>query len=184
MYCKYCGNEIEDNSSFCSKCENSLNIEKEKDITESKIEDNPTSETVREYKGLEGWLTLVILGLFITLVRVGYEFLTLFSGDTDYSGVGGLLLYDILTLGGLTVLIIYIIYLFFKKSKKFPKFYIVFLIIMMIINIVTLFSILPYDLDAGVLGEYYENVGRSTLGAIIWGLYTIKSKRVKSTFVE
>ncbi|MDX9964277.1 DUF2569 family protein [Desulfobacter postgatei] len=143
-----------------------------------------TSEEIKKYKGLEGWLTLVILGLFISAGRLGYEFITIFSGGTDYAGMEGWLFYDTITMGGLTALAIYLIYLFFKKNKKFPKFYIIFLISLMVVNIITVVALSSYSLEVGALDEYFENAGRSVLGAIIWGLYITKSKRVRATFVE
>ncbi|MDY0015967.1 MAG: DUF2569 family protein [Bacteroidales bacterium] len=183
MYCKNCGKEIDNKASFCKYCGDST---RELGVNRT-IKTTPapaTNENISKYKGLEGWLTLVILGLFISAGRLGYEFITIFSGGTDYSGIGGWLFYDTITMGGLTALAIYLIYLFFKKNKKFPKFYIIFLISLMVVNIITVVALSSYDLEAGAMDEYFENAGRSVLGAIIWGLYITKSKRVKATFVE
>ena len=144
----------------------------------------PTPEETKKYKGLEGWLVLVILGLFISVGKLGYEFITIFNGEIDYSGIEGWLFYDAITMGGLTALAIYLIYLFFKKNKKFPKFYIIFRVSLMAINIITVVVLSSYNLEDGALDEHLKNAFRAVFGVIVWGLYIAKSKRVKATFVE
>lgn len=183
MFCKKCGKEIGNDAVFCKYCGDSVG-ELESSTNGNYTSSAMASDDISKYKGLEGWLTLVILGLFISAGRLGYEFITIFNGDVDYSGMSGWFLYDTITMGGLTALAVYLIYLFFKKNKRFPKLYIIFLISLMVVNIITVIALSSYTLEASALDEYYQNAGRSIAGAIVWGLYAVKSKRVKATFVE
>ncbi len=92
----------------------------------------------------------------------------------------------------LSIFTIYLIILFFKKSKRFPKLYILYLTSVVIITLLDIifFSSLNYPTEEirqvfqGVINETYQNMGKGGISLIIWGLYMIKSKRVKFTFVE
>jgi hypothetical protein len=145
---------------------------------------NLTPEEINKYKGLSGWLTLVIIGLFVSAGRLGYEFISIFKGEIAYTGMTGWFFYDFITMGSLTALAIYLIYLFFKKNKKFPEFYIIFLISWALVNVATLLFVSFGSFGQGSIDEYLENVFRAVFMAIVWGLYMTKSKRVKATFIE
>lgn len=143
-----------------------------------------TNEEATKFKGLEGWLTLVILGLFIT---TGYGLYLLFDtlfNSVDYAGTS-LYKYDLINGIVISTLGIYNIYLFFKKKRSFKKFYIVQWIYLVIVGIVT-YAIASSSgqLDQSDLDEYLKIASRNCFGAIIWGSYIAKSKRVKATFIE
>src|SRR5665647_221252 len=60
-----------------------------------KVTTAPTAEEILKYKGLEGWLTLVILGLFVTLGYGVYIFTdAIFSNSINAGSI--IFLYDIL----------------------------------------------------------------------------------------
>jgi membrane protein YdbS with pleckstrin-like domain len=165
-----------------------------------------SEEEISRYKGLDGWLILLLIGLFITIafqVYGVYESITLFSGGTvdvisnPASGVyipgyTGALKFELIGEILFLAFAAYLIFLYFKKSKKFPKYYIVFLIASVIYVVLdyVIFSSLTVSSSEvkqvidEALSEQGTGIGRSVLGAIVWGLYIAKSKRVKATFVE
>jgi len=196
MFCKHCGKQISEGEKFCASCGEPIS---------AVVETQKETVNTKNLKGLGGWLVLVILGLFATVlfqIYGVYESITMFTDGTveflsDPSsgvyipGYSGLLKFEfiaeILFLGAAA----YLIYLFFKKSKKFPKYYIPFLIA------AVLYAILDYVLLSSVsvsgevkqvidetLSKGGEEIGRAIISALIWGAYMKKSKRVKNTFIE
>jgi len=143
----------------------------------------PTAEEISKYKGLEGWLTLVILGLFITFGYGVYIFTdTLFSNSANAGSV--IFLYDLFNGLLMAVFSGYVIYLCFKRKKAFKKFYIMLWLYMVTQGIITYAIVYSYSSDSSVLSEYANIAGRNIWGAIIWGSYAVKSKRVKVNFIE
>jgi len=149
---------------------------------------------------------LVILGLFATVLfqlNGAYESVTLFAnGTVDYlsnpssevyiRGYSTLLRLELVGEILFTAAALYLIVLFFRKSKKFPLYYVPFLIAVLI------YAALDYFLAASLsisheetkkamdeaLPEHARAVGRAAVGAIVWGSYIRKSKRVKATFTR
>lgn len=162
-------------------------------------------EEAAKYKGLGGWLILVIIGLFaaVALQAYGaYESITLFTNGTaeflsdpssevyipSYAGV---LKFELVAEIIFLAAAIYLIYLFFRKSKLFPNYYIIFLIASAV------YVALDYGILASMsfpaeakeiideaLSEQGTEIARAFIGALIWGSYMAKSKRVKATFIE
>lgn len=197
MFCKHCGKSIVDNAKFCASCGNAVATSVAKTPKQTVVEKN--------LKGLGGWLVLVIFGLFVSVlfqVHGAYESVTMFtdgtveflsdpSSEVYMPGYGGLLKFEFIAEIVFLAMGIYLIYLFFKKSRNFPKYYLPFLIISAI------YVILDYALLSSVsfsgemqqaiddtLSEGSGEIGRAVIGALIWGSYIRKSKRVKTTFVE
>ena len=67
MYCKYCGNEIEDNSKFCKNCGKNLIEDKPKENTEQKkpIENHKDEKWPT---GLKIFLAIIIIVTIISSV--------------------------------------------------------------------------------------------------------------------
>lgn len=192
MFCNKCGKPINEDAKFCMVCGSEVS-------TNQEIKDTVVNN--KNLKGLGGWLVLVILGLFIS---VGYQVYGMFESinlfnDTatieylrDYiPEYSGLLKFEFIDEIAFSVFAIYLIYLFFKKNKKFPKYYIGFLAsfaVYIVLDYILLASIsAPSDAQQvinDVLSDQAGEVGRSVIGGIIWIAYTIKSKRVKETFIE
>lgn len=197
MFCKHCEKSIADNAKFCASCGNA--------VSASVAEASKQAVVEKNLKGLGGWLVLVILGLFVSVsfqAHGAYESVTMFtdgtveflsdpSSEVYIPGYGGLLKFEFIAEIIFLTAGIYLIYLFFKRSRKFPKYYVPFLMIS------TIYVILDYALLSSVsvsgeiqqvindtLLEQDEKIGRVIIGALIWGLYMKKSKRVKATFVE
>lgn len=189
MFCKNCGKKLDDETKFCDSC------------SRSNVSENLSEEETPQYKGLGGWLILVIIGLFVAVAfqaYAAYESITLFTDGTVESlkayipGYSSALKFELITEILFLAFIVYLIYLFFRKSRKFPKYYVPFLIISvayLIIDYVILSSLtvssneMKQVIDE-VLSEQGTEIGRVVISAIIWGLYMTKSKRVKATFVE
>ncbi len=197
MFCKYCGKSILDNAKFCTACGKAVSA------PVAEVPKQVTSE--KNLKGLGGWLVLVILGLFVSVLFQAYgayesvtmftdgtvEFLSDPSSEVYIPGYGGLIKFEFIA--GIIFLVagIYLIYLFFKKSEKFPRYYVPFLVVSVI------YAILDYALLSSVsvsgevqqvindtLSEQGSEIGRAVIGALIWGAYMKRSKRVKATFIE
>lgn len=165
-----------------------------------------SEEEVSRYKGLGGWLILVIIGLFLTVIFQVYgvfESITLFTGGTvevlsnpasgaHIPGYAGALKFELVAEILFLAYAVYLIFLFFKKSKKFPKYYVTFLIasvVYVVLDYLILSSLtvssseMKQVIDETLSGQGTE-IGRTVIPAIIWGLYITKSKRAKATFVE
>jgi len=197
MFCKNCGKSIADNVKFCASCGNAVS---------APVADAPKQAVAeKNLKGLGGWLVLVILGLFASVlfqVYGVYESVTMFtdgtveflsnpSSEVYIPGYGGLLKFEFIAEIVFLVAGIYLIYLFFKKSRKFPKYYVPFLIISVIYVILDYALLSSFSVSGEVqqvindtLSEQSGEIGRAVIGALIWGSYMKKSKRVKATFVE
>jgi len=197
MFCKHCGKSIVDNAKFCAACGNSVSVPTEGTPKQASPDKN--------LKGLGGWLVLVILGLFYTVAMQAYgayesvtmftdgtvEFLSDSSSEVYIPGYSGLIKFEFIAEIVFLAAGIYLIYLFFKRSKKFPKYYIPLLVISaiyVILDYVILSSVsvsgeVQQVID-DILSEQGSEIVRAVIGALIWGSYIKKSKRVKATFVE
>ena len=170
------------------------------------ISEDLSEAEVSRHRGLGGWLILVIIGLFATVlwqVYGVYESITLFTdgavevlsnpaSGAYIPGYAGALKFEFIAEILFLAFAVYLIFLFFKKSKKFPKYYVPFLItsvVYIVLDYIILSSLtipsseMKQIIDE-ILSEQGIEIGRTALAAIVWGLYMTKSKRVKTTFVE
>jgi len=143
-----------------------------------------SKEDISKYKGLQGWLTIVILGLFTIVGYNGFGFFDTLLTSSEYGKNTGLFAYDFLSGVLIITLSAYVIYLFFARKRKFSQYYIVLLVLLTIMNVTILMMALSYSLAGDEIKEYSEDVVRSGMNLIIWGLYITQSKRVKATFIK
>jgi len=179
--------------------ENYLKEDWQIDYAVERIKEKVLSEAKDKYEGLGGWLILVIIGLFATVLSQAYgiyENISLLTNklviEINIPGYMGLLWFELL--GEIIFLIFsgYLIYLFFKKNNKFSGYYISFLISLVIYSIIDylIFSslVVPTNEIRQLFNEISfdveQEIARSIIFAIIWGSYMKKSKRVKATFVN
>lgn len=156
-------------------------------------------------KGIDGWLILVILNLFIVASLQIYsifsdiklfangtvDFLSDPSSSTYIPAYGGFLKFELIVSIVLVFSAVYLIYLFFRKSRRFPKYYIVFLVASAVYVGIdyTILSLITVPVQAKqILDEAMSEQGiemaRAFIGVFVWGSYMVKSKRVKITFTE
>lgn len=198
MFCKNCGEKLNEETKFCKSCS--------EPVTQNEKDGNSNKKKISQYKGLGGWLILVIIGLFAIVLWQTYgvyESITLFTdGRVEIlsnpatkayiPGYAGALKFEFIAEILFLVFAVYLIFLFFKKSKKFPKYYVPFLIasvVYVVLDYIILSSLTVSSNEMkqvidGVLSEQGTEIGRAAITAIIWGLYMTRSKRVKATFME
>ena len=166
---------------------------------------NLSPEETSKLKGIGGWLVLVIIALFVTL---GFQLYTIYtdaqlfssgtaaflsdpSSDIYIPAYGGFLKFELIMAIVLAVVAGYLIYLFFKKDRKFPKYYVIFLIASAVYVLLDygILSMMTVPAEAkkvieDAMSEQGTAIGRAFIGALIWGSYMMKSKRVKATFIN
>jgi len=120
-------------------------------------------------KGIGGWLIIPIIGLFLSIILVLYDLLSMNAIYEFDFYIGLLSLLDI----GLLILVITSLVLVFNKKKSAPKLIIAFYITNIILQTVV-----------AVLIEDYSGIAAPWVGGAIWILYFLKSKRVKNTFIN
>lgn len=202
MFCKNCGKKLNQEAKFCNNCGTAV----VDDIDNRKESADLGKEEVSRCKGLGGWLILVIIGLFATVLWQTYgvyESITLFTDGTVevlgnpatemyIPGYAGALKFELIAEILFLVFAVYLIFLFFKKSRIFPKYYVLFLIASMVYVVLDYMILSSLTVSSNeikqvineVLLEQETEISRTILGTIIWGLYITKSKRVKATFTE
>lgn len=198
MFCKKCGNELSPNAVFCPECGEKISEE----ISESlKIEPSKKidNSNISKYKGLSGWLTIVLLGLIITGLYNAYNFFdtlnSLNGGDfavyanrtSQYYNPDLLFLIKSEMMVSLVIAVssAYLIYIFSKAKKSFPKLVSIFWVITALwILFDTFYAQSIANIPVDTLEEANTEAGRTFVYAIIWVSYMAKSKRVKATFVN
>ena len=161
----------------------------------------PNNET--KFKGLGGWLIVVILGLFynagIQLFQAIGDINQFSNGTVDkvsdpsfsnyIPGYNGMITFEIIVSTLLVLFAIYLMFLFFKTKKEFPKYYIIFLVAAFVFLIVD-YSILQSfpdqvkSLISDTIDKQTGAIGQSVIASAIWISYMLKSKRVKATFIN
>jgi len=114
----------------------------------------------KKLKGIGGWLLLPTIGLFLNILISIFWFWIYSYDDLMQYIIGFSMMFSIITL-----------YLEFNYKKSFKIFAIISLWITTFVSL-----LISITLD--------EGFGSGALGAIIWTVYFIKSKRVKNTFTE
>lgn len=149
-------------------------------------------EAITKLKGLGGWLILVILGLLLTLflqLMQIYSITQIFSTGNYIPAFGGLLKFELIMDIVLAITAIYLVYLFFTKNRRFPKYYVIFLVagVAYVSLDYGLFSLIVVPPEVKKVVEGAMDSGqmvRAFVGALIWGSYVERSKRVKATFIN
>jgi hypothetical protein len=150
--------------------------------------------------GLGGWLILVQIGLYITILMLfiqlfqysvpafsaeTWDVLTSRQSEFFHPLWGPVLIFETLYNIVLLVFCAYILVVFYGKKSVLPRFMIIFYstsLIIGIIDFVLLYQI-PLARELGNEGSI-RDIGRSALACAIWIPYFIKSERVHNTFLK
>ena len=160
----------------------------------------PLLDAAPHLQGLRGWLILVGIGLCLGLPLRGYVLLSNWEGyfsiqvwqsfalpqsDQYHPGFAPLLIYELL--GNIAILGVNVLALalFFTKRKAFPK---VFLVLLWANAILIgsdelLYRQIPFLAKESSDASLRLAI-RAGFYAVLWTAYTLKSRRVKATFVH
>ncbi len=154
----------------------------------------------KEPEGLGGWLILICLGLFFTIISIAsllsttyipfffdgtWEILTTPGSEVYHELFGPILIYEMVGNTLIMLLAGTLIYLFFTKSPFFPKLAIAYFagnLLFVGLDLV-LVGLIPAVAASGGM-ESIQALIRSMVGAAIWIPYMLFSKRVKNTFTR
>ncbi|WP_159462028.1 DUF2569 domain-containing protein [Salirhabdus sp. Marseille-P4669] len=166
------------------------------------LENNPIKPVIKEktYKGIGGWLILVIISLILTpllsLLYIVESIIPILDSynwtlikAADRTALLEPLLYFELIINSLLIIVpLLLLFMMFKKSRKFPKFMIIYLVTALILNLIdagaALYVFNDYGVGEEVNNEIYQSIARTFIFMGIWIPYFLKSKRVKATFLE
>ena len=195
MFCSKCGQQCPDSSAFCPSCGGAVQAAQGQVQQSQPFQQQGGSVyggTQQELTGLGGWLILVGIGLVWGVIG---GFMNIFTGFGIWAYAGFLkgIAFELVNLINL-VLCGFTVFLFFTKSRKFPTVFIVLLVVGSvtgIINVIILGSTLSSALgrgnaavEMGASAGMYGGLAFNIIFAVIFIVYTLKSRRVKNTFVN
>ena len=136
----------------------------------------------KNIKGLGGWLVLVQIGLWISLLISLYLILSTFLSSEGFNHL--YLVFSFLYF----CFIAYTLFLMYSYDKKFPIFAVIGIwlpfISPLMLFMLALFGVVVGAVTASDLGEFLGGLLALSLGAVIWTAYFLKSQRVKNTFTK
>ncbi|WNS46066.1 DUF2569 domain-containing protein [Paenibacillus sp. MMS20-IR301] len=151
-------------------------------------------------KGLGGWLVLIQIGLFLTLLMLAVQILqsTIPSLKPDIWGLltakdselyhvlwGPIIIFEAIANVGQFLFCLFVLGMFYSKKSSVPLLMIIFYGGSMIIGIIdyALVQQIPIvqELEDG---SSVSDIGRSVVTCAIWIPYFLKSRRVRNTFVQ
>lgn len=200
---------IETRGSSYTKAENlkfSLSKLNEATIRPSIVVESEMTKIQKRKKliGVEGWLAIFILGLFLAAIQTVYNFFSsgfISSSDTEslnayQSGLGDKLqtvvVFESFAILAYVTLIIITLVLLFRRSKLAKPFAIITLLFF------TIYGSLDYAITSSMftsdilntvemqklMTKYAGEIGKGVIAALIWIPYFLISKRVKATLTK
>ncbi len=169
------------------------------DNSENEFKVVPQLNTGRQVSGIGGWLILPLIGLFISIFKLGYILLGTFfpllaSGNWRVLTTPGSEYYDPLwgpvlvfeATGNLAFLIwvVVLLILLFSKSPAFPKTMIIFFVCNIAFLTIDMVLCRQIPLAASTWEESLGELVPVVIGALIWIPYFLTSERVKNTFTR
>lgn len=148
-------------------------------------------------RGIRGWLLLPALGVIVSPIRIATDLYTTFgslsvdtwsqlttSGSPHFNAMWAPLLLGELAFNlGLFVISLLLAVMFFQKRRGAPLLFAGFLVATVLVNAADLAaaSLIP---EASVTDKQWIGLWRLGFSALLWSAYFLRSKRVRSTFVE
>ncbi|MGC3960112.1 MAG: DUF3857 domain-containing protein [Verrucomicrobiota bacterium] len=160
----------------------------------------PLLDTAPQLRGLSGWLILVGFGLCLSLPMRGYFLLSNWDGyfsiqvwqnfampqsDRYHPGYAPLLIYELLGNIAIIGLNVLTIGLFFMKRKAFPRVFLLFLWTnaFLIVSDELICRQIPFLAKESSAASTRLAI-RAVFYAVLWTAYTLKSRRVRATFIH
>lgn len=150
--------------------------------------------------GLGGWLILVQIGLFLTIISLAiqlvvyslptmttetWELLTSEQSDYYHPLWGSVVIFETVYNVLFLVFGIYTIIAFYSKKSIFPRLMIMFYSVSLAVGIIDYLLLLQIPMARELEdGSSLRDIGKSVLACAIWIPYFIKSERVHNTFVR
>lgn len=165
----------------------------------------PFQESMIEYRplgvsGLGGWLILIQIGLWFTLVMLlaqisqsvlpilnteTWEILT--SKDSGYYHPlwGPMIIFEAIYNILFLLFTVYVIVAFYRKKAMLPRLMIIFYSLSLVVGMVDYLLLYQIPIARELEdGSSVRDIARSAIACAIWIPYFIKSERVKNTFVR
>ena len=150
-----------------------------------------TNETSATALKIGGWLYLVALGVFASPVWLMLHTYGIYSETFSETSWAEMLqnltefwaisqITSIVVFAMLALLTLYNVHLFIGKKRTFPRTYIWFLALTLIALLADMLIIVPEEFWQ----EHWPGIINQTIVCLVWIPYMLRSKRVKSTFVN
>jgi len=148
--------------------------------------------------GLGGWLILVGIGVTLSPVLLGAEFLKTAPSYTASSWarlttpgaanyhplLAPILLFELIANLGLIVFAVLQVSVFFRRKRVFPALFVIFAAARLIIPLIDGLFVNAIPALADRADAQLELKGNFVFGVLVWVLYMLRSKRVRNTFVN
>ncbi|WJH30608.1 DUF2569 domain-containing protein [Paenibacillus sp. CC-CFT742] len=165
----------------------------------------PIEEQKRDYRplgvsGLGGWLILIQMGLFLTIVLLAvqliqqivpifttetWELLTSKQSDYYHALWGPVLIFELVYNVLFLFFSLYTVYAFYSKKAILPRLMIIFYSVSLVVGIIDYLLLLQIPMASELEdGSSMREIVKSVLTCAIWIPYFIKSVRVRNTFVN
>lgn len=201
--CPKCSHQNDPNASFCSECGVNLSVQQDisnqntlpVDFANTYYQSNPNGQSyiqnpsiISGPSGLGGWLVLVCLGLFATIIQgiiAIIQEIPIITKGLDYKGIFkpgyiSLLIFEVVSNILVVCFACYCLYLFFKKKKIFINLFVVFYVsafTLSLIDLVIAKGMFPHvEISSAPLVQ-------GLIKLAIWTWYIKVSIRAKNTFV-
>lgn len=154
------------------------------------------SIVVAEPQGIGGWLLVVAFGLVVGPIRAAVALWLEYTNPEyrDFFEQYAVAMYGEVVMNlGLVLLMASSSVLFFRKSRYFPRVFICGLIAICVLPILTTaWMVLALSIHTGEPASDFFfveplevfQIGLAVISALIWIPYTLKSRRIKNTFVR
>jgi magnesium-transporting ATPase (P-type) len=167
----------------------------EPQIEEQKVDYRPLG-----ISGLGGWLILVHIGLYLTIIMLvvqlfqylvpsltteTWKLLTSKQSDYYHAWWGPVLIFETVYNVLFLIFSVYTLITFYRKKSIFPRLMIMFYSVSLAVGIIDYLLLLQIPMAVELEdGSSLKGIGRSVLTCAIWIPYFIKSVRVHNTFVR